>query len=527
VKRCVDHEVRELRLSPLALLLTLGACTSVLGIEELHQDPRSGSAGGASTSGGTASGGKDDDNRAGSATDPSAGKSGSDRGGSAQGGSQSQSAGRGGNGGSDTASAGSSAGGAGGTPEPASGPVHGTLIDFWGRPLSNVLLQIDDETATTDRDGKFDFANDVAAEYEVSLRIDRESGSKIQGWVFQGLTRRDPTLQIYQGREDRGTTGYATVTAEDTLGASDTISGVWGTSDGSWEKSDLDTSANGNYFSPEWQGGTSIMGTAHALLWTKNTANEQPSAYRSYDSKLIAVQEGTDASMSFTLKTMTIMTGNVAGTVSPIGNGDRTNGLFVRFNSGGTLTLVKSTPQGDTFSYLVPKLEEASISVAASEVDGSDAFSVVHKDGLSPGDSAGTLTIPAPATLLEPRGTAADAVDDTTSFSFRGSKDSAGGYVVHIEADKYYQSLYIVTHKTTFTLPKVLGGSYQLTPARVYRWTVETHGAFATVDQMAQPGGFLDAYSGPTQYTEPGEPAGTKQVSGSYTCTSPGYFTFK
>ena len=143
------------------------------------------------------------------------------------------------------------------------------------------------------------------------------------------------------------------------------------------------------------------------------------------------------------------------------------------------------------------------------------------------GDSSGTLTIPAPASIKGPTGAAADAVDDTTMFSFRGSADSPGAYVVHIEADAFYQSLYIVTQKTTLTLPGVLGGSYTLPPGRLYRWWVETHGSFATVDDMTSADGFLDSYSGPTQFSAAGKPMGAKQVSGSYTTTGTAFFTLK
>jgi hypothetical protein len=56
---------------------------------------------------------------------------------------------------------------------------------------------------------------------------------------------------------------------------------------------------------------------------------------------------------------------------------------------------------------------------------------------------------------------------------------------------------------------------------------VETHGSFETVDHMAQAGGFLDSYSGPTNYSAAGKPMGTKQESGSYTSSGPAYFTLK
>jgi hypothetical protein len=474
-----------LRASPVVAATALAACTSVLGIEDLHEGPRPGG------------GGTDTDAGSGNAT---------------------------GAGGS--ASGGSSADGGAGPTDPIDGPVHGTVIDFWGRALGNITVQIGAQQVVTDKDGKFS-TDSVPGEYDASLKLARESGGKVYGWVYQGLTRRDPTLQVFQGREDRSTSGTVLVTAEDALGTNDTVSAAWGTPDGSTEKHDMTVGAPGNDFMPDWQGSSTNSGAAHALLWTVNAASSLPSAYRSYDTKLIALAQGTPADMTFTLKTMSITTDNVTGSVTPAGAGDRTNAVFVRFESGASLTLVSHAPTTDAFTYLVPKLTDASISVAASEEDSNDGFSVVHRDGLSPGEPVGTLQIPAPPITLGPTGTAADAVDDATPFTFKGSPDSAGAYVIHVEADQFYQSLFIVTAKTTFTLPKVLDGAYQLTSGRLYRWWVETHGSYETVDQMAKAGGFADAYAGPTQFSAPGKPMGLNQESGAFTSSGAALFTLK
>lgn len=507
-----------LLISPLAL----AACSSVLGIEELHEDARPGSDGAATNSGGSAN---DAGNHSGSGASNGGANNAS---GSSAGGTSSSSAGSSNPGGGNNPAGGSNgSAGSGGSAEPKAGPVHGTLIDFWGRGLANVTLQIGPETTATDRDGKFSIESDVPAEYDASLKLEREAGDKVYGWVYQGLTRRDPTLQVYEARDDHDTDGYVTITSEEAPGTNDTISGAWGTADGTYEKQGLTTSQNGNYFDPKWQGAASIMGTAHALLWSKNAATELPTAYKSYASKLIALEASTDPSMDFELKSMTIASANLTGSVSPVGAGTRKNSVFVRFKSGAALTLASHTPSDNAFSYLVPQLADASISVAASEVDSSEAFSIVHKDGLSPGASVGELAIPAPPAILGPSGVTAEAVDATTTFSFRGSADSPGGYVVHIEADKFYQSLFIVTQKTSFTLPEVLGGGYTLTSGRTYRWWVETHGSLKTVDQMAEAGGFADAYSGPTQLGPAGVPMGLEQESGSYTSSGAAFFTLK
>jgi len=416
---------------------------------------------------------------------------------------------------------GASEGGAGGAPGPVGSTVHGTVIDFWGHALGNISVKIDDQLVATDKDGKFT-AEDVAAEYDASLNISREQGGKIYGWVYQGLTRRDPTLQVYQGRDDRSTSGYLYVSGA-TLGASDTISASLGTPDGSSEKAELSTSVGGNYFAPDWQGAATTQGTIHALQWSVNQATLLPSAYKAYYSALLALTEGTQLGDTPLTMAGPIVSGSVTGTVVA-GDGERSNGVFVRFSSGASIQLVDQTPTANAFSYLVPQLANANISVVASEGDSYGAYGLAHKDGLKPGDAAGTLTIPAPATPLTPNSTG-DLVDKTTPFTFSGSVDSQGAFVIHIEALQYYQSVYIVTAKKTFALPTPPG--YTWISEREYYWRVETHGSLATVDQMAGPQGFADAYYGPTQATSLGKPQGQKQNSGSFTTSDQAYFTYK
>lgn len=507
----------SLRYSSVALLVGLGACTSVLGIEDVHEGPRPGTGG--------------DENTAGTST-PGAGKSNA--------GGKNGTGGANTNGGNDTPNGGSvnpNAGagnepmggtgpgeggdGAGGAPEPADGPLHGKVIDFWGKGLPNITVTIGDQTVATDKDGKF-ATEAVPGEYDASLTISRQGGGKIYAWVYQGLTRRDPTLQVYQAREDHGTTGYLTVTGA-TVALNDTISASLGTPDGGTEKTKLSTDASGNYFAPDWQGAASTTGTIHALQWNVSQATMLPSAYKSYYSGLVALAEGTALAQTLTMQGP-VSSGTIAGAVTPAAEGDRTNAVFARFNSGAAIKLADHTPTANAFSYIVPQLANASISVVASEGDSAfGPFGLAHKDGLSPGDDAGTIAIPTAPTGLNPD-TSGDMADLTTPFTFVGSADSKGAFVIHIEAVKYNQSFYIVTTKKNFKLPTAMG--YTWVGKRVYYWQVETFGTLATLDQMAGPTGFADAYYGPTQSTSTGEPQGANQASGSFTRSPRGFFTY-
>src|SRR5262249_23751379 len=68
--------------------------------------------------------------------------------------------------------------------------VHGKLVDPWGHPISGYTIIVGTASAVTQTDGTFTAMN-VVAPYDVKLVA--ETGR----WAFVGLTRSDPTLQIY------------------------------------------------------------------------------------------------------------------------------------------------------------------------------------------------------------------------------------------------------------------------------------------------------------------------------------------
>jgi len=65
----------------------------------------------------------------------------------------------------------------------------------------------------------------------------------------------------------------------------------------------------------------------------------------------------------------------------------------------------------------------------------------------------------------------------------------------------------------------VLDGGFELNPGNLIRWNVETHGAFASVDAMAGPAGFLDMFAWE------GGPVGPLTDDGEWTNSAGRYFT--
>jgi hypothetical protein len=484
----------------------------VLGIEDVHDGPRPGSAGSDSSSSGTnASAGKNNANggsltTAGSSADTS-GSGGTNNGGS------SNTAG--------TAAVGNDAG-AGGAPVDGDPTVHGHVVDFWGHKLANVPVQIGDTLVATDEDGAFVIEN-VAATYEVSLafELDTNANSRLFGWVFQGLTRRDPLLQVIRGLSLRD--GNILLTPKNvTVGTNQAISVALGGADGNTNFSSVGSS--GLDASAGWVGADTSQQTAHGVYYQYDATSKLPTSYFAYDSSLVALAESGKANISLDLTKGTLDAGNLQGTATSGGGMDRENHAFLRFTTGAALHLINDTSGPNTFSYLLPNIPTSTITIAASE--GFDEvygpFALVHADGLT-ATSKPALKIPTPCTLASPA-TDTTSVDATTKFSFNNPASNTGPFVVrftNVDDNGPYQTLWVVTAQKQVSIPVVTGGGFKLRAGQKHSWNVATYGKFASVDAMTDPKGkgFLDSFGAES------EPVGPTTTGGEFTISSSRGFT--
>lgn len=496
---------RSTRIAPLAWLLGLGACTSVLGIEDLHEGPRSNAVGG--THDGASGSGTQGGNSS-SAGTISGGGTGANAGASASGGSG-QDAGAGNEpvGGAMPGAAGATGdAGAGGATVAPSGAVHGKLIDRWGAPIANITVLLGNEQVQTGMDGTFTLA-DVPQEYTLRVLV---PGTV---WVFQGLTRRDPMLQIYSGRTARS--AYLEVTSMGAvLGTNDQLSLAVGAPSGSYEYADIgvDSPVTLNL---DWDGPATTAATVHGLLWTKNATTKLPVSYKAFDDQNMMLTDDVDATKTLSMAAKSgIGTGTVTGTATPVADGVRANSVFVRYTSGGVIQIVEDTPKADAFSYVVPKNLAAGTTFTVAAWEGSyyGPLGLVHKDGLAPDSATGALKIPAPPVVLGPKAT---AVDSSTPFKFGKGSGGAGTFLVIIHrVTTEAQRLCVVTSKTSFAVKDLVDSEFAFTSGAEYEWWVETHGSFASVDAMAE-AGFVDEFS--MNYTKP---VGTHPQDGTYAYTS-------
>ncbi len=471
----------------------------------------SGGSEGGSDSGGTNSGGADTGGQSSAGT----GTGGVDVGGEAgEGGTSIGGTDTGGASGGGTDTGGAATGGEGGAGGGGADgiPVRGTVIDFWGHPIPSVAVDIGGTTATTDEDGQFTIAA-VPDRYDVTFVVEYQSGgaTNTRGWAYLGLTRRDPTLQVYDGLDRRSGEYSATQTGGDFSGATDpTWTIAFGGNDGAGFDADLGEAGVGSG-TTYWYGSASTTATVHALLWYRDVL-ELPT-YLAYDSQNVALSTTNAARPVMDLGGNPLDSGTLVGSVVPGSLGNRGNAVYLRFPSGAAIPVVEDAAGLDDFTYVVPALGGASLSVAASEGDSLyGPFALAHADGLT-STATPALTIPEPAAPHLPAASATN-VSVGTEFAFVGAS-GVGGHLVHIMDGGSSQGLYVVTDETSFTFPEVAG--FALRAGGTHSWTIETHGDFATVDEMTGSNGFLDAYSFERTVTVP---QGRRTGAGTHTISA-------
>ncbi|HVY29145.1 MAG TPA: hypothetical protein VHB79_21450 [Polyangiaceae bacterium] len=514
------------RLAPLVWLVALGACNSIVGIEDLHEGPRPGTQneGGDGTGATNSTGGKSnvagDDNPGG--TTPVTGGEPSSNAGTGNEGLV------GGQGGSGTESP---IGGAGGANNPVLSPVHGHVIDFWGKPIPDLPVQIGEVLTSTDAKGEFTVA-DVPATYDVSMVLNHSTafGDQSDAWVYLGLSRRDPTLQMFWGGDQNY--GYAAYTfnPKPTKLSTQTIWVGFGGPDGNYNHDNVDaTGTTGSEV--DWYGPTTTKDTLHALQWTKD-GNDLPTAYSFYGTASINLSQSdtnTSVNVPFTKGTLDVAT--MTGTATSVGAGTRSNQVYLGFADSARIKLLDyDGPKAalDAFSYKVPTgIVGGDLTVAAIQGYQYSGFQVAHADALA-ADAKPALQIPPLVVQLTPAAGAKN-VDQTTKFTVKDPGGAPGPYVAMFYSQdapsgdpQAYQTIFIVTAKPSFTIPTIIGGGFAMYPGNDYLWSIGTFGAYASVDAMVSPGGFIDEFA-----LDETRAYGPRRVSGQYSNSATRKFTTK
>ncbi len=376
---------------------------------------------------------------------------------------------------------------------PEAREVQGRVINFFQHAVPGARVTIGETTVTTGDNGEFRIA-DVPASYDATILIATEGSESLPRDVtrYEGLTRRDPTLQV---RENATARKYTNVDV--------TISGVDFANLAEGERVELCYSGPESISIPSftvreatasenlgWYGSNTARYIAHAIRLFHPPGQVEPRDFYSYDSQVVYLTDGQPAAISFELpKTSVLPVATFNGTFEGAAGTNAFLTVYLRFPDHGTLELFTDESGPSSFSYAYPSIPGSSITVMAWAGGGSnngDWERSMHIDGISPTSTFEvSLALPEMPSLLGPPDDA--TVDDQTVFSWSGS---AQVHVFQAYAYEQEDAFLVITEKRETKLPEA--PSLDVPSAERMSWSVATHGSFGSVDEAAGPQGFMD-----------------------------------
>ena len=365
-------------------------------------------------------------------------------------------------------------------------PISGRIIDMWGLPVQDALVQVGEESLTTGPDGSFKFEQ-VPPTYDVEFTYTAyRRGSVIQevyGWIYVGLTRRDPTLQVFSSSMTNSQrlvaelvgTSVETLQEEDALVAYGCPSGNF-----SFTMNSLKVDHTGG----DWAGyADSAECVVHALQ-VRNSDMGAPIFYSGYDSVPTSMTYGQPAAAVLDLGKSMPLTDTLIARLGGAG-GQRDVSIHVRFDDNAALEVVdKYHEAGTEISYIVPKIDGSDVVLRVAAVN-QDAAVVVDKVAL--GVSGLELDVPKVPLLTAPDQGLLNAPANV-EFAWRAEQPVS---VLYVRPPAFYEGLYVVTGDTKFKLRRVAEGAYALRQGEPLIWSVSHHGDFASVDEAAAEDGFI------------------------------------
>ena len=376
------------------------------------------------------------------------------------------------------------------TGTPSTGSVHGKVIDFRKRAVPGTSVRIGQTSVTTNAQGEFD-VSDVGANYDValSLSVTHNGVAKKTAWLFEGLTRRDPTLQVYDGLIPRTSNCMVHLTNVDFSAAPNQVAMfAFGGPDGVF----VDTlNDNDSSLYCTWEGPTTTQGTAHCLRLERDSSTDLVTKYWAYATQPLALSVSMPSDVTLNLGGSAPANATVSGGTTGPGVNSRTNFIDLHFTDGAVIDLAIDDNPSDNFSYLVPNISGATVSVLSAE---GQLYPVEHEtlpfmlarvDSPAAGQNGLQITIPSALAPSAPADNSSLAAD--THFTWSG-----GAALSLLVAELGDFTFYVLTAQKKAQLPVAPSSTLGLPPATAGTWHIETHGTFQSVDAAANSDGFLD-----------------------------------
>jgi hypothetical protein len=368
-------------------------------------------------------------------------------------------------------------------PVPTTITVAGKVTDVFGGPLANVVAKIGTQVVNTNAQGQFSIPN-VTTPYDVKVVQSATS----RGYLFKGLTRADPNLQLVDFGAFLGTK-TATINGQLSGGAgfpnpaNHRTVVTFGAPEGFGSTSPAGPAYTVN---ASWSGNDVVNGNLHALQWEYNPATNAPINYKGYATKAQSLTNGgtINSPTSDLVLSSGVAQTDLSGTVTlPSGYTLGSNRHYADWGTNQSAFLFANN--ATSFSYKTPNVSNT-MTITSTANNPAVGTAYANKTGLAPNATNVSLSVPEASPLSLPIN-AATGISTTTVFNWTAF--SGGVHIVFFNGPT--QDYYVVTQANSTTIPDFSAEGLGLPAAANFSWQVVGMAPFATVDAATGPTGPL------------------------------------
>ena len=363
---------------------------------------------------------------------------------------------------------------------PAAIDVSGRVIGSDLVPIAGINVTIGARSALTDVDGGFTISS-VSPPYDLTAVA---TSPKKVGVLYQGLTRRDPTILMPGVPASTTSTGTLTgnVTGGSPLGAADEVTRlIFGSPeipDGLVNSAQTNVVSNPYALNPSWVGPSATTGTLHVLQWRLG-ANNLPAAFTGYASTPgVNISPGGTASVDLIMSAPPAST--IGGTIHLAPSLSYfSQSLSIAFPGTPPTFLGADAPSG-SFSYPFPDVSGATATLIATALYAGSNISATQLAGISPGTTNVVVDLPTPCTAVAPADHATN-VGTTTDFTWTPMTGTV--YELYLLGFGTSPSYFVMTAATSARIPDLASQGLGLSGS--FSWNVNAFGPVASVDDLA------------------------------------------
>ncbi len=387
--------------------------------------------------------------------------------------------------------------------------VSGQVLNSYGAPMAGAPVLVSGHTPTrTDADGNF-VVSGVSTPYDLTAFDATTSTVR----VYQGLTRSDPTVTIYNNQNP----GPPKWTWRSSFKGS--ISGPGFTPNAGSETptfvalsatnlvlpslSATRPNATGSFEAPlEWNGPSVFRGSLFGLQWQRLPPGDPskdyaplPKSYLGFGKLLGLNLSDQSVQSGLNLVMNPVSSLNLTGSITvPSGYTLTDNYVRISFDANDpklSLFLGDDVSGNPSFKYLTPNIPGATIRLSASAQATTGESIGAFKRGFAPDASNVSLNMIAAPKITSPDDKA-QGISAATPFSWSWPGVSDGVYTLEIDPVGGALTCIITTASTHLTLPDLSALGLKWPPNSSFTWSVNASQAAAfDVDVMAS----LDRFS--------------------------------